>query len=144
MSIQLFTDKPTKSAVSAAADMHVTSVLSEGDIHRAWLEAKWYEELATAIMDRLKEHVIGAPEPDAMRMGGAKIVVNQRREYGYNHDSKWLTLKEAETQASEARKAHEKLMLSLPSEFADTTTGEVTQPAKLLGVKSVITTTLPK
>ena len=22
--------------------MHVTSVLSEGDIHRAWLEAKWY------------------------------------------------------------------------------------------------------
>jgi hypothetical protein len=79
-----------------------------------------------------------------MRLGGAKIAITQRRDYGYDHDTKWVELKRVESAATEARKAHEKLMLALPSEMANTETGEVMKPAILLGVKSIITTTLPK
>lgn len=110
----------------------------------ALVKAKSLSVWLDKVESLLKPNAINEMTDNNFQFEGAKIALSQRREYGYDHDSKWLSLKKAEEQASEARKAHEKLMLSLPSEFADTATGEITYPAKLLGVKTVVTTTLPK
>jgi hypothetical protein len=115
-----------------------------GESRSALIKAKSLSVWLDKLDSLLKPSVINEMTEKTFQLEGATITVAERREYGYNHDSKWLTLKKAEEQASEARKAHEKLMLSLPTAFADTETGEVIHPAKLLGVKSIVSTTLPK
>jgi len=143
MNIQLAIKHLGKSTLAEAANIQAAEIIESGDLQKAWVNLKKMEEFIDVMKSCLVEHVINATS-ETCEIEGAKIVNNQRREYGYDHDGKWVQLKKAEAQASEARKAHEKVMLSIPSEVADTMTGEVIQPAKLLGVKSVLTTTLPK
>jgi hypothetical protein len=144
MQIQSVPKSFGKSIIAESANLHADEIIENGDVVQSLIECKRIREFIDTLEERLKPAVINATPDGGLQVKGARITVSQKKEYDYSHDTKWLALKSEEAKLAQERKAREKMLLNLNAPMADTETGEIIEPAKLVSVKSIVAVTLPK
>lgn len=144
MQIQAISKTFGKSVIAENANIQADAIIENGDVVQSLIECKRIREFIDVLEERLKPAVINATPDGGLQIEGAKVTVSQRKEYDFSHDSTWLSLKTNEADTAQKRKEREKMLLNIMGEMADSSTGEIIEPAKLVTVKSIISVTLPK
>jgi hypothetical protein len=144
MQIQFISKTFGKSIIAENANRQADEIIENGDAVQSLIECRRIREFIDTLEERLKPAVINATPDGGLQVKGVKITVSQKKEYDYSHDTRWLALKSEEAKLAQERKAREKMLLNLNAPMADTETGEIIEPAKLVSVKSIVAVTLPK